>query len=140
MYVRQWTTGCLSCLVTTTVVIVFADVIGRRAERPGQVVTLSVEEERPAGTVVGDDLIREAGLAAEYPSDILSGLEFVLLDSGAGVHGLFQVDRKTGCLQTAAVIDREQFCRQRRVCILRLDIAVQPIKYVLFIHSEWKVQ
>lgn len=131
MYGRQSTFGGLSCLVavtTTVVVVVLADVTDRRADRPRHVVTLSVDEERPAGTVISNDLITEAGLTAVYPVDILGGLEFVLLDSGGSGHGLFQVDRKSGTLRTAVIIDREQICGQQVSCIVRLDIAIQPTK------------
>lgn len=112
-------------IVAVTVVVLVCDVALNDVRlRPRQVITLSVDEERPVGTLVCDDLISEAALASIYPLDVLSSLQFVLLGNAR----LFQIDRHTGSIRTAVVIDRELMCRQLEICVVRLDVAIQPIK------------
>jgi len=51
---------------------------------------------------------------------------------------LFAVDRGSGEIRTAAVIDREAICdpRQTTPCVVRVDVAVQPPEYFQIIRAQ----
>ena len=51
---------------------------------------------------------------------------------------LFAVDRGSGEMRTAAVIDREAICdrRQTTPCVVRVDVAVQPPEYFQIIRAQ----
>ena len=41
----------------------------------------------------------------------------------------FQIDAESGKISTAVVLDRDEICPQQLTCVLRLDVAVQPLSH-----------
>ena len=106
-----------------------------RSRRPPPL-SYDVVEESPAGTVVTDRLLDDAGLTARYPTDVLASLRFTVLPGGGGGggpghddrrhHDYLSVERRTGRLRLSAAIDRDVICRQRVTCSLTFGVAVHP--------------
>jgi len=91
-----------------------------------------VVEESPAGTVVTDRLLDDAGLTGRYPADVLASLRFTVLPAGGGDggqrHDYLSVEPRSGRLRLSAPIDRDVICRQRITCLLTFGIAVHPAR------------
>jgi len=107
---------------------------GRLVSRPRRQLSYDVVEESPAGTVVTDRLLDDAGLTARYPANVLDSLRFTVLPAGTGAaaagdddqHDYLSVEPRTGRLRLSAAIDRDVICRQRITCFLMFGIAVHP--------------
>jgi len=93
------------------------------------------DESIPVGNVLFD-----FGLDLKYDASILNELRFSFLTSPDRNDPLqyFSIDKKTGIIQTKNRIDRESICQQSHPCFLKMDVAVQPIKYfnILKIRAE----
>jgi len=119
-HLLAWTTVTL-CLAT--------------AARPRRPLSYDVIEESPAGTVVTDRLLQDAGLTRRYPVDVLASLRFTVLPGGGRgggdhPHDYLSVEPRIGRLRLSAAIDRDVICRQRITCILTFGIAIHPAQYV----------
>lgn len=118
--------------VWTTLCVVLVAVAG--GPRPRRALSYEVVEESPAGTVVTDRLLVDAGLTTRYPADVLDSLRFTVLPGGGGGgggqtderHDYLSVERRTGRLRLSASIDRDVICRQRVTCSLAFGIGVHP--------------
>jgi len=89
---------------------------------------LVVREERPADTVFGD-ITQVAGLDQKYSATVLNSLSFIFLGQTMPHTDLFILDEQTGVIRTRRVIDRDLICPQQWMCVVRLDVAVQPAAY-----------
>ena len=87
-----------------------------------------VTEEQVRGTLV-TNLSSDARLSPE----VLAKIRFRFMDDS---QPLFDIDPSSGVIRTSDVIDRDHpsLCRYRDTCLLRLDVAIQPLQYfqVLF--------
>lgn len=92
-------------------------------------------EEVPVGTSVAD-LVLDAGLKRKYTPEVLSKLEYRLLQDPAPV--AVSVGLRTGVLTTAGRIDRDDLvaCREKTTCELTIDITVRPARYFQVIKVE----
>ncbi|CAG09030.1 unnamed protein product [Tetraodon nigroviridis] len=61
---------------------------------------LQLDEEQPAGTVVGD-------ISAGLPPGVTATLFFISDHEGTGVSTDLHIDESTGIIQTAKILDRE---------------------------------
>ena len=116
---------------TTLCLAAAAGRLGRLRPRPRRLLSYDVVEESPAGTVVTDRLLEDAGLTTRYPSDVLASLRFTVLPGGGGggggeQHDYLTVERRNGRLRLTAAIDRDAICRQRITCFLTFGIAIHP--------------
>ena len=109
-----WTAVCLAALTAAAA-----------EPRPRRPLSYDVVEESPAGTVVTDRLLEDAGLAGRYPTDVLASLRFTVLP-GDQRHDYLSIERRTGRLRLSAAIDRDVVCRQRVTCSLTFGVAVHP--------------
>jgi len=126
-YLLAWTTLCLAAVA--------AGRLGPRLRRP---LSYDVVEESPAGTVVTDRLLEDAGLTARYPPNVLASLRFTVLPGGSvgggggggptadDQHDYLSVEPRSGRLRLSAAIDRDVICRQRITCLLTFGIAIYP--------------
>jgi len=117
-HLLAWTALCLA-----------AGSVGRHGPRPRRPrLSYDVVEESPAGTVVTDRLLEDAGLTARYPANVLASLRFTVLPGGVGEdqHDYLSIEPRTGRLRLSATIDRDVICRQRVTCSLTFGIAIHP--------------
>ena len=100
--------------------------------------TYDVDEETSTGTFVGN-IITDARLVDVYPSIDVSALRFRFLRRR--VDG-FSLDSVTGVLTTSGSLDREALCGPTAAssssaasaagdgsCLLRMDVAIQPMEF-----------
>ena len=93
--------------------------------------TYQLVEEQPVGTMVVGDLIRDAELQKDHkPEAARSNFRFTFIDDTHHQHSkFFQIDAESGKISTAVVLDRDEICPQQMTCVLRLDVAVQPLSH-----------
>ena len=126
-------------LACTVLYLAAAVAAGRLVPRPRRPLSYDVVEESPAGTVVTDRLLEDAGLTARYPADVLASLRFTVLPGGSGrggggggqsadqhPHDYLSVEPRSGRLRLSAAIDRDVICRQRVTCFLAFGVAIYP--------------
>jgi len=87
-----------------------------------------IVEELPVGTTIAD-LVIDAGLKRKYGPEVLSELEYRLLQDPAPV--AITVGLRTGLLTTVGRVDRDELatCRDKTTCELTIDITVRPARY-----------
>lgn len=122
-----------SDLLLCTLVLVHLVLVGAAATGEATMLSYTIEEESPRGTIVIDSLRKDSGLSSKYRPDVAASLRFVFLDKHQPYLALFTLVDHSGVLSTAGLIDREIVCRDLRPrtadCVLRFDIAVQPPLY-----------
>ena len=111
-------------------------------------VTYRVDEETSVGTFVGN-VVTDARLVDVYPSVVVSQLTFRFLRRRVAEFGL---DPVTGILTTSGRLDRERLCGPEAAsssssssggdgsCLLRQDVAVQPMQFFRIIRVLVYVQ
>jgi len=109
-------------------------------------VTYRVDEETSVGTFVGN-IVTDARLVDVYPSLVVSQLTFRFLRRRVAEFGL---DPVTGILTTSGRLDRERLCGPEAAsssssggdgsCLLRQDVAVQPMQFFRIIRVLVYVQ
>lgn len=85
-------------------------------------------EELPVANLVGNVII-DFGLDLKYNQTVLSGLRFSFLTQTNPNVRFFTIDNQTGVIRTRSRIDREAICPGADQCTLKLDVAVQPLKF-----------
>jgi len=65
-------------------------------------------------------------LAPLYEPSVLDHLTFAFLSNP---RSLFDLDSNTGVLTASRHLDRDQLCPGRRLCVVRVDVGVQPARY-----------
>ena len=122
-----------SDLLLCTLVLVHLVLVEAAATGEATMLSYTIEEESPRGTIVIDSLRKDSGLSSKYRPDVAASLRFVFLDKHQPYLALFTLVDHSGVLSTAGLIDREIVCRDLRPrtadCVLRFDIAVQPPLY-----------
>jgi len=94
-------------------------------------VLYGVDEESAVGTKVGRGLKLDAGLVEKYPSEVLESVSFRFLSRVPDFVAISQ----GGQLKIVGRADRELICSfdesrdNDGLCQVRLDVAVQPMKY-----------
>ena len=100
----------------------------------------SVEEELPVGTLIATVRQDAQWLSRKYSANEFQQLTFVLLRLGGysgSMADFFVVNATSGEIRTSDVIDREAICnRQTTPCVVRIDVAVQPAAYFEIIRAE----
>jgi len=100
----------------------------------------SVEEQLPVGTLIASLRQDADWLSRKYSADEFQQLRFALLRLGGysgSMADFFEVDATSGEIRIADVIDREAICsRQSTPCVVRIDVAVQPAAYFEIIRAE----
>jgi len=112
-------------------------------------VTYHIDEETSVGTFIGN-IITDARLADVYPSVVISELRFRFLRRRVDQ---FSLDPVTGVITLSGRLDREDLCGPTATsqppaasaadgsCLLRMDIAVQPMQFfrivrvVVYVHD-----
>ncbi|XP_057677236.1 protocadherin-16-like [Corythoichthys intestinalis] len=79
---------------------------------------LQLDEEQPAGTVVGD-------IGAGLPPGETAGLYFISDHEGTGVGGDLNIDETTGIITTARRLDREQRDRYSFIAVTVTGVTIQ---------------
>ena len=86
-------------------------------------------EELPPRSLVGN-LVRDYGLDHQYKPAVLASLRFTMLTQSQLDRPNFVVDELTGDIHlTSRSLDRESICPRVDVCVVKFDVAVQPIQY-----------
>lgn len=97
----------------------------------------SLVEEPDIGTYVGN-VITDSDLRSLYSPEVLDMLQLRFLRQSHS--SVFLLDGSTGVVRTANRIDRETICPGFDSCVLRVDVAIQPIQFFriirLFISIE----
>ena len=86
------------------------------------------EEQRPS-TLVGD-IVKDAQLRTFYDAETIASFHFHLLtrtDTQLGSY--FLIEETTGLLRTSEVIDRDRICSKHSECVVKLDVAIKPVRY-----------
>lgn len=105
-----------------------------RSGRLRTVLEYSVEEEVVPGTIIGSVAV-DSGIADRHGPEVVAAMRFRFLTSPPAY---LAMDEVRGLLRTVSRIDRESICGdvERRTsdsdedsCIVRLDVAVQPMNY-----------
>jgi len=102
------------------------------------VLEYTIHEEVQVETFVGN-VATDAGFDRKYPPDTFGQLRYGFLTlPSAGDLIYFSIDKRTGVIRTATVIDREAACTDSRLlatsgrdnrCSIKFDVAVRPIEY-----------
>ncbi|XP_066533752.1 protocadherin-16 [Hoplias malabaricus] len=79
---------------------------------------LQLDEEQPAGTVVGD-------ISAGLPAGITASLYFISDHEGTGVGTDLDIDESTGIIKTAKVLDREVRDRYNFIAVTMTGVTVE---------------
>uniref|UniRef100_A0A8C6NV07 Protocadherin-16 n=1 Tax=Nothobranchius furzeri TaxID=105023 RepID=A0A8C6NV07_NOTFU len=79
---------------------------------------LQLDEEQPAGTVVGD-------ISAGLPPGVTSSLYFISDHEGTGVSSDLDIDESTGIIRTAKVLDRELRDRYNFIAVTMTGVTVE---------------
>ncbi|KAL3880294.1 hypothetical protein ACJMK2_032542 [Sinanodonta woodiana] len=85
-------------------------------------ISFTIDEEMPEGNEVGNTAVK-SGIYQKVAQQDRAGLIFNFLDSKPD-KSYFRINRTTGVLTTALVIDRETVCEFSADCVKELDIAV----------------
>jgi len=141
-------TAAVAVVVVVVVVYLFSSTMTssppdfRSASGDGVVTVLeyAVQEEVAAGTLVGS-VAADSRLTDRHPPEVLSRMRFRFLTGAAPAW--LELDEGGGVLRTVGRVDREELCggdgaeQSRRAasddhqgsCVVRLDVAVQPMNY-----------
>ncbi|XP_017271790.1 protocadherin-16 [Kryptolebias marmoratus] len=79
---------------------------------------LQLDEEQPAGTVVGD-------ISAGLPPGVTASLYFISDHEGTGVSSDLDIDESTGIIRTAKVLDRELRDRYNFIAVTMTGVTVE---------------
>ncbi|KAG7272315.1 hypothetical protein CRUP_011240 [Coryphaenoides rupestris] len=79
---------------------------------------LQLDEEQPAGTVVGD-------ISAGLPAGVTAALYFISDHEGTGVGTDLDIDESTGVIKTARVLDRELRDRYHFIAVTMTGVTVE---------------
>ena len=79
---------------------------------------LQLDEEQPAGTIVGD-------ISAGLPAGITASLYFISDHEGTGVGTDLDIDESTGIIKTAKVLDRELRDRYNFIAVTMTGVTVE---------------
>ena len=79
---------------------------------------LQLDEEQPAGTIVGD-------ISAGLPPGITASLYFISDHEGTGVGNDLDIDESTGIIKTAKVLDRELRDRYNFIAVTMTGVTVE---------------
>src|SRR6218665_294653 len=84
-----------------------------------------VKEESPKSTVIGD-IVAAFGMTDKYSAASLRMFRFRFLNQPQCD---IVIEEATGVLKTNGRIDREALCRNEDLCVVRFDVAVQPMHF-----------
>lgn len=79
---------------------------------------LQLDEEQPAGTIVGD-------ISAGLPPGITASLYFISDHEGTGVGSDLDIDESTGIIKTAKILDRELRDRYNFIAVTMTGVTVE---------------
>ncbi|KAM9319167.1 protocadherin-16-like [Pholidichthys leucotaenia] len=79
---------------------------------------LQLDEEQPAGTIVGD-------ISAGLPPGVMASLYFISDHEGTGVGSDLDIDESTGIIKTAKVLDRELRDRYNFIAVTMTGVTVE---------------
>lgn len=86
------------------------------------------EEQQPL-TLVGD-IVKDAQLYTFYDAETITSFHFHLLTRTDTLLGsYFLIEETTGLLRTSKVIDRDRICSKHSECVVKLDVAIKPVRY-----------
>lgn len=92
-------------------------------------------EETPPGVVIGN-IIRDFRLDARYSPAALVEFRFSQMASPTKFFG---VDELTGDIRSLLPIDREDICAHLEDCVVKFDVAVQPIEFFMMIKVKVEI-
>jgi len=122
------------CLVDSQYTAISHQLLAQPIRPPHPEVLYGVDEESAVGTKVGRGLKLDAGLVEKYPPEVLESVSFRFL----GYVPDFVAISQGGQLEIVGRADREVICSPEvlegsrnndGLCQVRLDVAVQPMKY-----------
>uniref|UniRef100_A0A7N6BPP7 Protocadherin-16 n=1 Tax=Anabas testudineus TaxID=64144 RepID=A0A7N6BPP7_ANATE len=93
---------------------------------------LQLDEEQPAGTIVGD-------ISAGLPPGITASLFFISDHEGTGVGSDLDIDESTGIIKTAKVLDRELRDRYNFIAVTMTGVTVEVTIKVNDINDHFKI-
>uniref|UniRef100_A0A8C3F348 Protocadherin-16 n=1 Tax=Chrysemys picta bellii TaxID=8478 RepID=A0A8C3F348_CHRPI len=112
----------MGCLKRSTQLLLQLLLLG--GLRPGQGSTvlgtldLQIDEEQPAGTIIGD-------ISAGLPPSTTAYMYFISAQEGSGVTTDLEIDENTGIIKTARVLDRESRDRYSFIAVTPEGITVE---------------
>lgn len=86
----------------------------------------TLPEENTASNIVGQ-IGSDATIVERYGADVYGNIKFEFLKKDEPNRAYFTIDQSTGELRTKRIIDREEICAQKLVCILKFDVAISPV-------------
>ena len=92
-----------------------------------KILSYSIYEETPSNTFISD-IRKDARLQEEF-GDVFSELRYAILPQSSEYSSYFTIDEMEGVLRTAAKIDRDEMCKVKVSCPIRLDLTIQPREY-----------
>ena len=96
----------------------------------------NIPEEVTPGTLIAN-IMEEAGISEKFSPDVLSDIRFRFL-SEPPVD--FDLEMTTGSLFTSNRFNREEFCPLLESCVLKLDVALQPVEFFQIIKLDIVVE
>src|SRR5688572_11855028 len=108
---RELTSDLLLCALTLVQLFLVEAAATTMTDR---LLSYTIEEESPRGTIVIDNLRKDSGLSSKYRPEVAASLRFVFLDKHQPHLGLFSLVDHSGVLSTAGLVDREIVCRDLR--------------------------
>lgn len=90
--------------------------------------TYNLDEDSPSRTRIGS-LKSDSGLDQHYNPGILAAMRFEILPDESDHEELFRLNRRSGNLDTVAVVDRDVICPRMDQCIVHLDVRVTPYSH-----------
>ena len=85
-------------------------------------------EELPPNSLVGS-LIHDFGLDHKYSPAVLGQLRFSFLTQPNFDRPYFAIDETSGDIYITHRVDRERICARQVDCVVKFDVAVQPIQF-----------
>ncbi|XP_064208725.1 protocadherin-16 isoform X3 [Anguilla rostrata] len=103
---------------TMTPLLLLLAVLAARCPAVSGTLELQLDEEQPAGTIVGD-------ISAGLPPGVTASLYFISDLDGTGVGSDLHVDETTGIIKTAKVLDREARDRYSFIAVTMTGVTVE---------------
>ena len=115
-------TGAIWRVLVTLSLLVIDDL--RVSSQTMQTISHRIDEELQQGTVIAD-IKKDARLSDRFNQSTLNALRFQFLTVSENSE-YFDLDQDSGLIRSSGRLDRDKICPGLSVCIIRLDVAIQP--------------
>ena len=98
-----------------------------------------INEELRIGTIIAN-IPEDAHLDEKYDRALLGRLRYQFLTTPKLDKEYFAINEQTGTIQTTERVDRDSLCPRMEECVVKFDVAVQPIDYFEIIKVQVVIQ